>query len=43
MFQEKHSSFYFFLFTKVGGKNKPNQAVDGCGCDFEERLFIYLD
>lgn len=45
MFQGKHSSF--FLFTKLGGGgNKPNQAVTLAmtfECDFEERLFIYLD
>lgn len=45
MFQEKHSSF-FFIHKSRGEKNKPNQAVTLAmtfECDFEERLFIYLD
>lgn len=45
MFQGKHSSFFFIHKTRGGG-NKPNQAVTLAmtfECDFEERLFIYLD
>lgn len=46
MFQGKHSSFFFIHKTRGGGGNKPNQAVTLAmtfECDFEERLFIYLD